>query len=165
MRHLQTLCISLILGLLMAGPALAVSQGTSAPSFQIVTLDGTEIDLQEYAEKGPVLLFFWSTWCEYCKHEMGAIQDLKSEYDSEGLQILGVNPGWRDNEQRARSFQDKYGADLPLAFDQSGSLGQKYRLQGVPTLFLLDQKGTVLFSGHNISPKLRTTLDQYLSES
>ncbi|MFO7877461.1 MAG: TlpA disulfide reductase family protein [Desulfovermiculus sp.] len=165
MRHLQTLCITLILSLLMAGPALAISKGTSAPSFEIVTLDGTEIDLQEYTEEGPVLLFFWSTWCDYCKHEMEAIQDLESEYASKGLQVLGVNPGWRDNEQRARSFQDKYGADLTLAIDQSGNLGQKYRLQGVPTLFLLDQEGTVMFSGHNISPELRSTLDQYLSES
>ncbi|MFP4034296.1 MAG: TlpA family protein disulfide reductase [Desulfovermiculus sp.] len=165
MRHLQTLCISLILVFFMAGPALAISKGSSAPAFEIVTLDGTEIDLQEYAEEGPVLLFFWSTWCDYCKDEMEAIQDLEEEYAPEGLQVLGINPGWRDNEQRARSFQDQYGADLPLAFDQSGDLGQKYKLQGVPTLFLLDREGTVLFSGHNISPELRDTLDQYLSES
>lgn len=165
MRHIQTICISLVLGLLFAGPVQALSEGTTAPSFQITTLNGTEIDLHKYADQGPVLLFFWSTWCDYCKHEMGEIQGLYEEYGSEGLQVLGINPGWRDNEQSARSFQDKYGGDLPLAFAENENLGKKYKLQGVPTLFLLDQEGTVLFSGHNISRKLRSTLDRYLAES
>ena len=165
MHRLQILIISLIVGLFLTGPAWAVSEGNTAPSFEITTLDGHKVDMQSYAEQGPLLLFFWTTWCHYCKGEIHSIQDLKEEYASQGLNVLGINPGWRDSEQRSRSFRRRQGVDLPLAFDPSMRLGEKYSLQGVPTLFLVDDSGVVIYRGHSITTDLRTTLDRYLAES
>lgn len=165
MHKLQIICISLILSLGWAGTAFAVTEGVSAPNFEIATLDGRKVDLQSYTDQGPLLLFFWTTWCHYCKGEMHAIQDLKEEYSPHGLQILGINPGWRDSERRAKAFRRRQGLDLSLAFDQSMRLGSKYMLQGVPTLFLVDNQGTVIYRGHGISSDLRTTLDRFLAKS
>ncbi|SVC75432.1 uncharacterized protein METZ01_LOCUS328286, partial [marine metagenome] len=39
-----------------------------APPFELQTLDGTKVDLASLSGK-PVVLNFWSTWCEPCKLE------------------------------------------------------------------------------------------------
>jgi hypothetical protein len=44
-------------------------------------------------------------------------------------------------------------------------LSDMYALQGVPTLFLLDDMGKVLYRGHGITSQLRRTLDRFLAES
>ena len=157
--------ISLALALVLAGPVQAVSEGSSAPSFEITTFDGQKIELQALADQGPVLLFFWTTWCHYCEEEMPEIQDFKEEYASQGLQVLGINPGWRDSEKRARSFRRQLDVDMALAFDKTMRLSDMYALQGVPTLFLLDDRGTVLYRGHGITSQLRRTLDRFLADS
>jgi peroxiredoxin len=96
---------------------------------------------------------------------MHAIQDLQDEYSSKGLQVLGINPGWRDNERKARSFRRLQGLDLTLAFDQSMRLGNRFMLQGVPTLFLVDNQGKIIYRGHGITSDLRLTLDRLLAQS
>jgi len=157
--------ISLALALVLAGPAQAVSEGSPAPAFEITTLDGQKVDLDSVSAQGPMLLFFWTTWCHYCKEEIHEIQDFKEEYSSQGLQVLGINPGWRDSESRARSFRRRQEVDLTLAFDQTMRLSNMYAVQGVPTLFLLDDTGKVLYRGHGITPELRRTLDRFLAGS
>lgn len=165
MRTPHILLIGLALCLCLAGNVQAVSVGKQAPDFEVTTLNGQRVDLQSYTDQGPLLLFFWTTWCHYCKSEMHAIQDLQDEYSSKGLQVLGINPGWRDNERRARSFRRRQGLDLPLAFDQSMRLGNRFMLQGVPTLILVDNQGKIIYRGHGITSDLRSTLDRYLAGS
>ncbi|WP_027371506.1 TlpA family protein disulfide reductase [Desulfovermiculus halophilus] len=165
MRTAHYLLIGLILIMALTSEVQAATVGNPAPKFEITTLDGREVDLQSYADQGPLLLFFWTTWCRYCADEMRAIEDLKDEYGPQGLQILGINPGWRDSERRAEAFRRREKLDLALAFDQSMRLGSTYMLQGVPTLFLVDTQGTVAYRGHGITSRLRTALDRMLSES
>jgi hypothetical protein len=38
-------------------------------------------------------------------------------------------------------------------------------LQGVPTLFLVDNQGKIIYRGHGITSDLRLTLDRLLAQS
>ena len=165
MRKTYALLIGLALCLFLAGNTHAITVGKQVPAFEVTTLNGQRVALQSYTDQGPLLLFFWTTWCHYCKGEMHAIQDLQDKYSSKGLQVLGINPGWRDNERRARSFRRRQGLDLTLAFDQSMRLGNRFMLQGVPTLFLVDNQGKIIYRGHGITLDLRSTLDRLLAQS
>ena len=164
MRTIITACLALLLVLTLAWPAQAARVGSSAPDFDLMTLNGHKVNLESYSGQGPLLIFFWTTWCHFCESEIHAIQDLKDEYAANGLQFLGINPGWRDSEQRARSYRRRQGVDLTMAFDRSSRLGSRYMVQGVPTLFLVDNEGVIQYRGHGITQDLRSILDRLLTE-
>ena len=61
------------------------------PSLKFANLDRKKIPLNEYLNKGPVLINFWATWCGPCKKEMIHLDRLAKKYHSKGFTILSVS--------------------------------------------------------------------------
>src|SRR5215210_4959171 len=68
---------------------------SAAHQFALKDLGGRVIKLSDYKGK-VVLLNFWATWCAPCRAEMPALIKLQKEYQSRGLQVLGITyPDYR----------------------------------------------------------------------
>src|SRR5712664_2773365 len=39
----------------------------------------------------PLLVTFWATWCEPCRHEYPMLNELAKQYAPQGLRVVGVN--------------------------------------------------------------------------
>ena len=39
----------------------------SAPPLKGFTVDGLPVDVLAQSEKEPVIVYFWATWCSFCK--------------------------------------------------------------------------------------------------
>jgi thiol-disulfide isomerase/thioredoxin len=46
--------------------------------------------VQQYRGKG-LLVNFWATWCEPCRHEYPMLNELAKQYAPKGLQVVGVS--------------------------------------------------------------------------
>ena len=106
------------------GPALA-----EAPAFSLPTFDGKTFALDDHAG-GPVLLYFWASWCEPCKAEASTIQSLWEEYRGHGFTFVGVNI-W-DSEKEARAFVERYGLTFPTVRDDRGKVYLDYGVERLP---------------------------------
>jgi thiol-disulfide isomerase/thioredoxin len=123
----------------------AAQLGQQLIPFKGADLDGQSVDLQQSIGSKPVMLIFWASWCPTCTTEVPKINRLAEQYRSRGMAFVAVNVGYNDSVERARAFARKTGMTYPTYFDGSGTLSEKYRVQGVPTIIIADKHGIIRF--------------------
>ncbi|MBN1999611.1 TlpA family protein disulfide reductase [candidate division KSB1 bacterium] len=109
--------------------------------FNLVTLDGKSVTLDDYQGKA-LILDIWDTWCPPCKKEIPDFIKLYSEYNSKGLEILGVAVG-RDGIEAVRSFVKQNGVNYPNAIMTEDFLPGVGQIRGIPTTFVIDKNGGI----------------------
>lgn len=133
--------------------AWCIEPGDSIPDFSIRTFDGRVVSTSSL-EGRPVMLVFWNTWCASCRRELPRIDRLAAEFGPQGLELLAINTGFNDSESKARAFWQKSGYLFPFAFDHRFDVGQAFAIRGVPTIFLIDDKGVVRYKQAVIPPNM-----------
>jgi cytochrome c biogenesis protein CcmG/thiol:disulfide interchange protein DsbE len=98
-------------------------------------------DLARYRGK-VVLLDFWTSWCEPCRHSVPWLNELQAQYADQGLVIIGVNL------DRERAAAERFLAEVPAQFeiiyDPEGVLAQQYKVPGMPSSYVFDAEGRLV---------------------
>lgn len=85
---------------------------------------------------------FWASWCVPCRRSFPWMNAMHRKYGTEGLEIIAVN---LDKERAlADGFLAEVPAEFALRFDPAGSLAKEFKVQGMPSSYLLDADGNVL---------------------
>ncbi len=118
----------------------SASHAQKAPSF---TLDGDKgkISLSSYKNQ-IVYVDFWASWCKPCRKSFSFMNDMETRYAKKGLKIIAVNLD--SDRSDAKSFLQKNPAKFTIAYDPDGVTPGKYKLQVMPTSYLIDRKGNLL---------------------
>lgn len=126
------------------GPQAEDSQsdlaGKPAPDFTLTDLLGKPVKLSSLKGR-VVLLDFWATWCGPCRIEMPRVQKLHRDFRAKGLTVYGVNVG--EELTKVRPFLTKNGYTFPMLLDRKRAVAEKYGVNGIPTLVIVDRKGSV----------------------
>jgi len=136
-----------------------ISIGDEAPNFILKDNNGKEFQLSDYKGKG-VFLNFWATYCEPCKEEMPYMNNVFSEYQGQGVEILAVNSG--EAELIVNKFINQYGLDFPVLFDHDGTVTNLYDFISLPTTFLIDEDGKIveIITGSLSEDSIRKSMDK-----
>lgn len=152
--HAAALVVLLMSCQLWAAPLKA---GDPAPDFELTTLSGQRVVLNEHKHNKPVYLKFWATWCSYCKAEMPHLQRIYDEY-GEDIDIIAVNVGMNDSVANITQFYQQQGYNLPTFFDQQGELTSRYGVVGTPHHVLIDREGKIAYRTFLATDQLDETL-------
>jgi cytochrome c biogenesis protein CcmG, thiol:disulfide interchange protein DsbE len=132
-----------------AGPSTAPSAvttpgapvgGMAAPAFTLRTLDGHVVSLAQLAGH-PVLINFWASWCDQCRHEFPLLAAAQRRHHAQGLAIVGIAS--QDIESDARSFAQHEHASWTLSFDTDNAVGDAYGVRALPQSFFIRPDGTI----------------------
>jgi len=104
-------------------------------------LSGQPVNIASFKGK-PVILFFWTTWCPYCRGELKNLNQQYAQITKEGIVVLAVNV--QESEYKVKRFFAGYTLNFKVLLDKSGLLSNDYDLLGVPTFIFLDQSGRVI---------------------
>jgi thiol-disulfide isomerase/thioredoxin len=132
--------------LLPVGHAVAAPAMQSAP--QSAPADGglyqtlPALDLAAHAGK-VIYVDFWASWCAPCRRSFPWMQATQRELASRGLVVLTVNVD--EDPRQAERFLQEVGGGLPVVFDSKGQLAELYKLQGMPSSFVVDRHGSIRF--------------------
>jgi thiol-disulfide isomerase/thioredoxin len=86
------------------------------------------------------LITFWASWCGPCAREATALEHFANSPAGRG-RLVAVD--WSDGLSGARSFIAKHDWTFPVLRDAEGTVGNDYRLTGLPTTFVLDSSGHI----------------------
>ena len=145
MRYLTSLFAAFLLLACDAGNIdQANAQSTAADpqaatAFTLQNADGTSFSYPN-SEDGVHILFFWATWCPYCKQLMPHIQSLKDEFGDD-LTVYAINI--RDDGDPVKYLEDN-GFDFELLLD-GDDVADQYDIKGTPGLVLIDTNDQIQF--------------------
>jgi peroxiredoxin/Flp pilus assembly protein TadD len=136
--------------------------------FVLKTLDGKEHSLQELLTSKLVAVVFWSTWGKDSGRVLGNMEELWQQYQSKGLAVIGVcveeqNISAASRQKIADSIQ-RNNITFPIVLDDGLQTFRAYSVIAVPTTYVTDKTGKILYklSGYPISG--RTALRDYIVE-
>ena len=135
---IEILVIALIYFAIKAYIQRDLVEGT-APVIQSTFLNGQAINLQSYQGK-PLLLHFWATWCRVCKLEEDSIDAI-----SKDRPVVTVAMSSGSNEE-IEAYLKKNNLSFPVINDSDGVLAQRYGVSGVPTSFVINASGEVMYT-------------------
>lgn len=144
---------------------LPPKEGEPAPDVTVLDLrTNKSLRLQSLRGKW-VYLEFWATWCGPCQSAMQALKEAVDKYGAQWrgrLKILTVSV---DNDRAVvMSHLKKRGWErfARHAWDLSRQAANAYGVRGIPTAFLIDPRGTVVWAGNPLGESPASKLNRYL---
>ena len=114
-----------------------------AHNFELVDQDGARHKLSDFRGK-PVIVNFWATWCPPCRKELPSMNRAWQQLKNQGVQMIAVDVG--EDEDTIFGFLSDYPIDFLVLLDIDGSEVTRWPVKGVPTTFVLDPKGRIVYT-------------------
>jgi thiol-disulfide isomerase/thioredoxin len=111
-----------------------------APDWRLASGDGGSVRLSQEIKKQPVILFFWATWCPYCKALMPHLQSIRLEHGNE-VKILAINI--RDKNDPV-AFVKNAGYDFTV-LPHGDEVAELYEIYGTPGIIIVDDEQRMRF--------------------
>ncbi len=146
----------------------APNQRIAVPDLAGTTLDGKQLALADYRGKF-VVVNIWGSWCGPCRVEAPALQETYEQYQSKGVQFLGINA--RDINAAALAFVSADHITYPSLQDPSETLLLEFKTvvppSNIPSSIIVDRTGKIAtrIIGGTTEPQLKQALDKVLSGS
>jgi thiol-disulfide isomerase/thioredoxin len=149
MRHT---IIALTFFLLLAS-TVSAEVAIVAPDWALVSAEHESVRLSEEVRRQPVVLFFWATWCPYCKALMPHLQSLRLEHGDE-IKILAIN--FMDADGDPVGYIRNAGYDF-VVLPGGDAVAEAYRVYGTPGVIIVDQEQNIRFDLRSLpGPNLPT---------
>lgn len=138
-----------------------------APAFTLNDMNGEPHSLKDYRGK-VVLINFWGTWCPPCRREMPSMERIYEHLHSKKFVVLAVNQMETPDDVFVYTSQLSVAPTFSILFDKNSDVAKAYRVNGLPTSYLIDKKGNIRYraiGGREFdSPKVEKQINGLINE-
>lgn len=114
-----------------------------APDFKLRDLKDNTFVLSSYKDRQPVILFFWTTWCPFCRRELKILNDKYPELVKNSLEAFAINI--EEPVYKVENFIKVYNLKFKVLLDTDADVAQAYGVVGIPTYVIVDKKENIVF--------------------
>ena len=140
----------LIQNFLFAAQPLRKETSQTASNFTILDLENKEFSLSDIKGK-PIILFFWTTWCPYCRKELKQLNTMHADLLRDGVELVAINV--EETAEKVQRFMGSYPLSYRVLLDIDTKVAQAYGILGVPTYILINKEGRIVFDNHYFPQK------------
>lgn len=105
-------------------------------------LEDKEVRLSDFKGK-PLILWFWTTWCPYCRKEIVKLNNIYPELKLSGIELLAIDVD--EPKEKINRFLRSYPVDFKILQDKDARCAFFYGIIGVPTYLLINRAGKLQF--------------------
>lgn len=134
--------------------------GELAPDYELQLLSGETVTSQQHKGNDIVILDFWATWCGPCIQAMPALIEVSEKYKDRNVVFYAVNV--REAPEAVEKFVSERNWDIMVPLDRDGSVGNKFKVGGIPQTVIIDKDGSVQAVHIGFSPNLKQQLSSEL---
>jgi cytochrome c biogenesis protein CcmG, thiol:disulfide interchange protein DsbE len=120
-------------------------EGNQAPDFALPVINEKfarpTLHLSDLDGK-VVILDFWASWCGPCRLQAPIVESVAKKYETRGVTLVGIATS--DRRQSAEAYARANNSSFPALFDGDETVARAYRAYGLPTLAVLDKRGTIV---------------------
>lgn len=157
----RLLLASLVLaGSVASAPSWAVDAGQFAPALTLPTAQGEAVALDKLRGK-VVYVDFWASWCGPCRRSFPFMNEMLSKYGARGFTVLGVNVDKKRAD--AERFLAQVPATFTILFDETGATPSAWAVKGMPSSYLVDGTGKVVFVERGFTDEQKVQLEQRIA--
>lgn len=166
-----------------------IEAGSDVPNPTLTQVDGKSVSLKDLRGDTPtVVVFYRGGWCPYCNRQLSALQEVMPELKEKGWKLVALSPDKPEElkktveEQKldyvlasdsrmeaAEAFGIAFQVDAPTIekyktydIDLVKSSGQKHQQLPVPSVFLVNAEGQIIFVYSNPDYKTRLSPEELL---
>ena len=130
----------------------------AAPAFDLPALDGQRVSLAAYHGRKKLVVSFWASWCGPCKMEMPVLREFyeQQKKNADRFELLAVSI----DEERgpAERFASELKLPFPVLLDLESQTANAYGVRSIPSLFIIDESGKVIYGHTGFDPNLEIVL-------
>lgn len=119
-----------------------VEHSFTAPEFSLESDDRKHYRLADFRGK-VVMINFWATWCPPCRREMPSMERMWQKIKGKGIQVFAINVG--EDADTIFEFRGSYPVTFPILMDKTGAIVKKYPVTGLPTTYIINPQGKVVY--------------------
>ncbi|MGQ0802055.1 MAG: TlpA family protein disulfide reductase [Pseudomarimonas sp.] len=145
LRLLQT-AVAGFFALLLSAPTIAATPqvGSLPPAFAGLDADHKPVRFDPTTLEKPALIFFWATWCGFCKALMPPLQALIEEVGAHKLDVYAVDM-MEPADADPVAVLTQLSPSMTLVRD-GDAIGKQYGVMGTPKLYLVGSDGKLLYA-------------------
>ena len=151
---------AVLLLLLMAGSAAAVSVGDRAPEIKAAGWLNTS-PLTLAALRGRIVVVeFWATWCPPCRRSIPHLIQLYNSYKGKPVTFISLSSESKSRIERFNNSNPSLKMPYPVGYGSRTS--SRYGVRGIPHAFVIGKTGKILWRGHPMSSGFKRAIAKAL---
>lgn len=122
------------------------TKGFTAPDFTIKTVDGKTVSLQQLASGKPTLLYFFATWCSFCKEDLAVADKVYPEY-KDRVNFLAIDLDPKESVAAIAAYKRNGGHEFIDFAPADTKVLQDYGITSTTTKVAIDRNRLILWRG------------------
>lgn len=147
------------------GSSVGLNIGDKAPDFTVTTSDGKTLSLSDFTnQKKPVIVYFWATWCPFCRDEFETLDSIYPQYKGR-VELIAVDLDTGETLQQIQNYKDQHAHDWTFTNGNIDVL-RDYNVRATTTKYIIDQNGIIVTKGVGVisADKWQTAFKTALGE-